>query len=614
MSMLNLMAHHQGAGHVTWPASLPLPLSCLPPADCPPCSPLLHTHPLHSLPQHSLRLRLHADTSVLTPPLPHLPSFHHRHHLVLPPRLPVYRNGSSSRTSRPLTSFCIRDILGRDADSAREECRPSSTRSDAVSPTSSCRSGEGDGEGEREGEGGRSRGLIGRDSLPKVRALSSSPFTPASTSGSPSPSPCAPRGGLSPLPGARKAARAIVRPWVPDPRRPHSPVLPDDGADDSALDDDDDHEEEEEEEISVDDDEPCPRSAGSRDLPPLDALRALTSKTLTGMHSSHCAESRRREQEALLFSRYVGPKRRRKSRTAFSNQQVHQLEKRFLFQKYLAPADRDHIAHTLGLSNAQVITWFQNRRAKLKRDLEELKNDVTAAKKHSVPRPAHSTAPDGPHPHPRHRPHHHSHHRRIRRPDRRADRRGGDGSASLSPTSSLSASSSSDLRPSSSLTSTTTPLRQTPSPGTPSRDSGGCGCVDSGGCGCVDSGDSSPVSRVSSDTENNISLQDSPVSESEDPHSSPPPDGQAVPDTDRTCRSGGQHCCLATSGPDLTCRVPAGAASSPPSDPVTRRVHQCAARERRLGGRWGQSGGRGRELVLCGHSQEDVNIFQRSEN
>ena len=31
------------------------------------------------------------------------------------------------------------------------------------------------------------------------------------------------------------------------------------------------------------------------------------------------------------------------------------------------------------MTNAQVITWFQNRRAKLKRDLEELKNDVTAA-------------------------------------------------------------------------------------------------------------------------------------------------------------------------------------------------------------------------------------------
>ena len=31
------------------------------------------------------------------------------------------------------------------------------------------------------------------------------------------------------------------------------------------------------------------------------------------------------------------------------------------------------------LSCLQVITWFQNRRAKLKRDLDELKADVTAA-------------------------------------------------------------------------------------------------------------------------------------------------------------------------------------------------------------------------------------------
>ena len=51
-----------------------------------------------------------------------------------------------------------------------------------------------------------------------------------------------------------------------------------------------------------------------------------------------------------------------------------------MHQKYLTPVDRDDIAQTLGLTNAQVITWFQNRRAKMKRDLEELKADVIAAK------------------------------------------------------------------------------------------------------------------------------------------------------------------------------------------------------------------------------------------
>lgn len=85
-----------------------------------------------------------------------------------------------------------------------------------------------------------------------------------------------------------------------------------------------------------------------------------------------------------MFGKHSNPKKRRKSRTAFTNQQIYELEKRFLYQKYLTPADRDEIAQNLGLSNAQVITWFQNRRAKLKRDLEELKNDVVATKQLSV--------------------------------------------------------------------------------------------------------------------------------------------------------------------------------------------------------------------------------------
>ena len=87
-----------------------------------------------------------------------------------------------------------------------------------------------------------------------------------------------------------------------------------------------------------------------------------------------------RKDHLTIFSKSQPPKKRRKSRTAFTNQQIYELEKRFLYQKYLTPADRDEIAHQLGLSNAQVITWFQNRRAKLKRDLEELKADVNAAK------------------------------------------------------------------------------------------------------------------------------------------------------------------------------------------------------------------------------------------
>ncbi|RXG55719.1 Transcription factor LBX1 [Armadillidium vulgare] len=72
-----------------------------------------------------------------------------------------------------------------------------------------------------------------------------------------------------------------------------------------------------------------------------------------------------------LFSNKQSFKKKRKSRTAFTNHQIFELEKRFLYQKYLSPVDRDEIA--------QGITWFQNRRAKLKRDLEELKSDARTA-------------------------------------------------------------------------------------------------------------------------------------------------------------------------------------------------------------------------------------------
>lgn len=59
-----------------------------------------------------------------------------------------------------------------------------------------------------------------------------------------------------------------------------------------------------------------------------------------------------------LFSTRPQPKKKRKSRTAFTNHQIFELEKRFLYQKYLSPADRDEIASSLGLSNAQVSSWL----------------------------------------------------------------------------------------------------------------------------------------------------------------------------------------------------------------------------------------------------------------
>ncbi|NP_001161491.1 vent 2 transcription factor [Saccoglossus kowalevskii] len=67
-----------------------------------------------------------------------------------------------------------------------------------------------------------------------------------------------------------------------------------------------------------------------------------------------------------------GPKRKR-ARTAFSNEQVYKLEKRFRAQKYLSATEREDVSRSIGLSDTQVKTWFQNRRMKWKR---ERKDDV----------------------------------------------------------------------------------------------------------------------------------------------------------------------------------------------------------------------------------------------
>lgn len=61
------------------------------------------------------------------------------------------------------------------------------------------------------------------------------------------------------------------------------------------------------------------------------------------------------------------PNTRRKrswSRAVFSSLQRKGLERRFSLQKYITKPDRRQLAATLGLTDAQVKVWFQNRRMK----------------------------------------------------------------------------------------------------------------------------------------------------------------------------------------------------------------------------------------------------------
>ena len=93
--------------------------------------------------------------------------------------------------------------------------------------------------------------------------------------------------------------------------------------------------------------------------------------------AERCATARGVETTAPAYRSQIGNRQPRKDRLSFTMDQLRELEKSFASKKYLCFTERAELADKIGVSEAQVKTWYQNRRTKWKKNYK-LNDQITA--------------------------------------------------------------------------------------------------------------------------------------------------------------------------------------------------------------------------------------------